>query len=117
MPASFAAAKREGRAVRLACVSGLATSLGALSVTPSVLDSRVATASLVVSDRSAVLACHSFARDYRALVEPACGAALSVLYSQEHRELLRSYKRVVVVVCGGSAVSRELLDSWMRDHP
>lgn len=52
---------------------------------------------------------YQFARDHRILVEPACGAALAVLYSG-----LTKFSKgpVVVEVCGGSGVTIDLLREW-----
>jgi L-serine/L-threonine ammonia-lyase len=57
--------------------------------------------SVVVTDSDAIEACVSFADDHRCLVEPACGASLSVAY-QRHRSLEQAL-RIVVVVAGASA--------------
>jgi L-serine/L-threonine ammonia-lyase len=107
--ASFRAAKEAGRVVRLAAISSVATSLGALAVTPATLETDIMTISEVVSDAEAVEAVCSFANDFRMLVEPACGAALSLAYSS-HK--LEGYKKPVVVVCGGGAVNLELIAKW-----
>ncbi|CAM9425512.1 unnamed protein product [Chrysoparadoxa australica] len=114
--ASFAAAHKAGKVVRLASIDTVATSLGALEVTPEALKRSEAftTRPEVVSDAQAVAACMSFASDHRLLVEPACGAALAVLYSKEHRETLAGIGSIVVVVCGGSGVNLEILDNWCK---
>ena len=53
--------------------------------------------------------------EHRTLVEPACGAALAALSPQREAELLEmGIKSVVVVVCGGSAVSIDLLQDYKR---
>lgn len=119
--ASFAAAKAAGTVTKLEKISSIASSLGALAVTPATLASSVRTDSVVVSDRDAVHACVDFLNDQRILVEPACGAALSLVYSPTLRQryLPSSLKkrRVVVIVCGGSAVSLDLLSGWMSTFP
>ena len=51
------------------------------------------------------------------LVEPACGAALSAVYSDILPKLkeegkLKELVDVVVIVCGGNAVSLEKLQEW-----
>jgi L-serine/L-threonine ammonia-lyase len=48
------------------------------------------------------------------LVEPACGAALAVLYTERLRKELppAGDGPIVVVVCGGSGVNIELLQQW-----
>ena len=118
--ASFAAAKAAGTVVRLDKIDTVASSLGALSVTPTVLDSSsraaLMTESLIVTDIEAVSACLQFADEQRSLVEPACGACLAAVYSPRCRDLLRrdgkEVKDVVVIVCGGSVVSLALLQQW-----
>ena len=112
--ASFAAAKKHGSVVRLDKIESVASSLGALAVTPAVLTSSVETISVVITDAEAVAACLRFADDRRILVEPACGAALSVGYMVPERvaEYVPQCKRMAVIVCGGSAVSLQLLNDW-----
>ena len=99
-------------------IKTVASTLGALAVTPATLTSSIRTSSAVVSDREAVKGALFFADEFRQLVEPACGAALAVVSEQELRQRYLSdarYKNVVVIVCGGSAVSLDLLNKWRRD--
>ena len=49
------------------------------------------------------------------LVEPACGAALALLYSERHRAALASFDPLVVVVCGGSGVDWDIMAQWRAD--
>jgi len=116
--ASFAAAKNAGSPIRLDKIDTIASSLGALSVTPATLESTITTESLVVTDREAVHACLRFADESRMLVEPACGAALAAVYSDEYWKTVVQRKEsdvVVVIVCGGSVVSLELLQQWKNE--
>jgi L-serine/L-threonine ammonia-lyase len=52
------------------------------------------------------------------LVEPACGAALAVLYSDRLRgqffktESTQVLGPVVIEICGGSGVTIDLLQEW-----
>lgn len=106
--------------VTLDAIKSIATSLGARRVSQRAFD--IATGvwsvdgkkpdvkTVVVSDMDAVDACLRFTDDHRVLVEPACGAALSLVYKRHH--VLSGYKRVVAVVCGGSGVSLRLLSEW-----
>lgn len=112
--ASFKAAAEAGRLVRLEAIRSLATTLGALSVTPELMrwKERHAIAHCAVSDRQAVDACLRFLDDHRVLVEPACGAALATLY--EGHEELKGQGPVLVEICGGAGVSLELLREWDR---
>lgn len=110
--ASFAASVKAGQLVTLKNISSLATTLGARKVTPKALEWAQShdIRSLVVSDREAVDACHRFADDHRVLVEPACGAALAAVYS--HTEIFDGREPVLVIVCGGAGVNRELMVWW-----
>ena len=110
------------RNFRLGGITSVATSLGALQVTPAALAGAEARAanglfqSVSCTDAEAVRACLSLAQDHRLLVEPACGAALAVVYSPRLRDaLLDGATSVVVEVCGVSAVSLELLEMWAKD--
>ena len=113
--ASFAAAKREGKVVRLEKIDTIASTLGALAVTSATLDTNVNTESIVISDADAVKACLNFANNHRMLVEPACGAALSILNEKNIRLMqMNGIKTAVIIVCGGSAVDLQLLDMWKK---
>ena len=59
-------------------------------------------------------ACVRFADEYRTIVEPACGATLSVVY--DRLEKIKDYKNVVVIVCGGAKVDLEEIMQW-RENP
>jgi L-serine/L-threonine ammonia-lyase len=110
--ASFHEAIRRGEHCELETVSGVATSLGAKKVAAQAfaLQKEHPTRSVIVSDKRAISACMRFMDDHRLLVEPACGAALAVLYDQLPE--LASCKIVVCVVCGGSTVTAEQLRSY-----
>ncbi|KAF3358336.1 hypothetical protein VdG1_05412 [Verticillium dahliae VDG1] len=80
--------------------------------------------SLVVSDAEAAMACVRFAHDARFVVEVACGATVAVCYNGALRETLGRglsddewrRKNVVVVVCGGSNVSLEVLEEYKATY-
>jgi L-serine/L-threonine ammonia-lyase len=113
--ASFAQAARSGARVTLEKITSIATSLGAKQVCAQAF-TYIAThpiRSAVVSDRAAVLACQRFLRDHRTLVEPACGAALSLAY--ENAAELSAFSRVMVVVCGGATATLEQLNDWSAE--
>ncbi|KAI1174012.1 tryptophan synthase beta subunit-like PLP-dependent enzyme [Nemania sp. FL0916] len=83
--------------------------------------------SAVVGDADAVNACARFLDDARMLVEPACGATLAAVYARKDGGLLRAAlapdaddrrwatMNVVLVVCGGSGISANLLARYRRD--
>ena len=122
--------------VRLESIDSVATSLGALEVTPAVVQRAHRhmergreqgghgedVLSYVCSDAEAVDACARFASDHRMLVEPACGAALAPIYSDRLRaQLLEELEgsvgsAIVVEVCGGSGVNPELLELWKNQY-
>lgn len=111
----LAEARRAGAPVRLPAITSIATSLGALQVVQPLLDycleKPAKVVSLEVTDTMAKEAVVKFASDHRLLVEPACGAVLSSVY----RNLLPPSLPpgpVVVVVCGGNLVTRELVEQW-----
>ena len=53
---------------------------------------------------------------FRMMVEPACGAALSVLYfaNRLNLDFVSEDGPVVAVVCGGNLISIDLIDSWRQ---
>jgi L-serine/L-threonine ammonia-lyase len=110
--ASFAASVRAGRIVTLDKITSIATTLGARTIASQALDAtrQHPIGSWVIRDRAAVDACLRFADDHRVLVEPACGAALAAGYLRA--EPLLGHEPIVIVVCGGVGVTRELLDQW-----
>lgn len=111
---SFASAVAAGHLVTLDSITSLATTLGARTVAPEALAwaGRREIIPWVVTDRSAVSACVRFADDHRVLVEPACGASLSAVY--ERAEPLVGRSSILIIVCGGAGVTRDLLDQWVR---
>ena len=111
---SLAQAMSANRRVELAGISSIATSLGARQVSEQAFAWSTAhpVVSVVVSDHDAVAACLRFMDDHRVVVEPACGAALAVVYGSA-RELV-GYKNVLVIVCGGVTATVAQLEKWAR---
>ncbi len=110
--ASFARAMEAGRPVTLARIETIASSLGARQIADAAFEwsKKRPITSVLVSDTDALRACRRFANDHFALVEPACGAALSLAYSDH--PALAPFKRVAVIACGGVVVSLERLAEW-----
>lgn len=110
--ASLATAVKEKQRIRLETINTIATTLGAKQICQRAFDwtQKHPTHPQTVTDKEAVSACLNFANDHRFLVEPACGAALAVVY--EKREILQQYNNVVVILCGGSGVNLALLEKW-----
>jgi L-serine/L-threonine ammonia-lyase len=116
--ASFAATFQAGGVLqRLSSIESVAKSLGALQVSDACADiirnRGHPLYSYVCSDREAVGAVLTFANLHRMLVEPACGAALSLVTSERGRTFLRNHfgqiGDIVVVVCGGNMITPEIL--------
>jgi L-serine/L-threonine ammonia-lyase len=106
-----------GSLVTLDAIDSIAKSLGALTPAVAALEQARTHSvdSFVCTDRQALNGCFSFANDHRLIVEPACGAALASIY--ERAEVLKNLGSVLVVVCGGVAVSLELLRQWDLSLP
>ena len=115
--ASYAASVRADRLVTLDGITTIAVTLGARQVAERALAwSRVhPIVPVVVSDRAAVRACDRFLDDHRVLVEPSCGAGLSVAYDG-HASVAEGEGPLLVVVCGGAAVTRDQLHAWVAAH-
>lgn len=110
--ASFAASVQAGKVVRLEKLDTIATSLGAREIAQAAFawTRKHEIFSEVVTDRAAVEGVLRFADDHRILVEPACGAPLSLIYNR--LPLLNRFSSVLVIVCGGSGVNREMCSTW-----
>jgi L-serine/L-threonine ammonia-lyase len=110
--ASLHAALQAGHSVELAAVRGVATSLGARRVCDQALTWAQSHPihSLLVSDPAALGACEQFLSDHRVLVEPACGAALSVVYYGH--PVLNDYSKLAIIVCGGATTTLEQIRQW-----
>lgn len=112
--ASLHAAMQAGARVTLDAITSIATSLGARQVCERAFDLSQSgkVHSVRVSDKEAVAACNQFLEDHRVLVEPACGAALAVVYG--NAPALASYRNVLVVVCGGATATAANLQQWTQ---
>ncbi|MEK7741044.1 MAG: pyridoxal-phosphate dependent enzyme, partial [Pseudomonadota bacterium] len=98
--------------IELDQVSGIATTLAAKKVCQNAFEvsQELEVRSLVVSDQDTVDACLKFVDDHRILVEPACGATLSVLYDQAIQ--FKPADQVLVIVCGGAGITLETLQAF-----
>ena len=122
--ASFGQAWEKGELVTLPAITSIATSLGALQVTPVAMErarqhqeAGGTLNSAICTDAEAIHACIQFSLDHRLLVEPACGAALAVAYSERLRTRYLSGIQgpIVLEVCGGSGVTMDLLTQWKTE--
>ncbi len=116
--ASLAASLAQGKLVTLPAITSIATTLGARRVTARALEwsHQHPIVPVVVADSDAVHACLWFADKQRVVVEPACGASLSLLL-EPHRSVLDGYRSVLVIVCGGAGVTIGQLLQWRGQPP
>lgn len=93
-------------------ITSIATSLGAKQVARQAYQCcrNHKIISHVVSDLDAVDACLKFLFAHRIMVEPACGASLSLL--SKPVDFLADKKNILIIVCGGAGVSIEQLNTW-----
>lgn len=113
--ASFAQSYQQKKRIILPHINTIARSLGAKQVCQQAFDwsQRHPTVPQTMTDQQAINACISFANDHRLLVEPACGAALAIAY--DNFPLLQQYNTIVIIVCGGSHVSLDMLHSFQSN--
>ncbi|KAK0739247.1 tryptophan synthase beta subunit-like PLP-dependent enzyme [Apiosordaria backusii] len=118
-----------GKLVTLEGITSLATSLGARRVSERTWEwfeqMKGDFVAGVVSDKQAAEACCRFLDEGRVMVELSCGATLAGVYKDEGRWLREQVgkgmtdeewkgKNVVVIVCGGSNVSWEILKGYKK---
>lgn len=97
-------------------IDTIATSLGAKKVCRFAFEARtfMDIKPIQVTDEDAVIACQKFLEQHYMLVEPACGAALSLLYHKKFQANLERYNTIAVVVCGGTTFSLQRLMATMN---
>jgi L-serine/L-threonine ammonia-lyase len=112
---------RKGVNTTMTKISSIATSLGAKRVANATFEyaQRKHVTSAVVSDAHAAMGCWRFADDERILIEPACGASVATCYNGMLKKLLPELtpeSKVAIIVCGGSAISTELLEEFRTTY-
>lgn len=100
--------------IKLDQVTGIATTLAAKQVCKNafMISQNYNVQGMIVSDQEAVSACVKFLDDHRTLVEPACGATLSILYDQKVNFMPQ--QNILVIVCGGASISFEQLSKYAQ---
>ncbi|AYO54859.1 pyridoxal-phosphate dependent enzyme [Acinetobacter wuhouensis] len=113
--ASLNSAMKAKQHIQLDQVTGIATTLAAKQVCANAfhISQNEQVVGLTVSDQEALSACFNFLDDHRTLVEPACGATLSVLYDQKID--FEPTANVVVIVCGGASIGLQKLLQFAED--
>ncbi|MCG8604686.1 pyridoxal-phosphate dependent enzyme [bacterium] len=103
---------KSGKLICLDKITSLAATLGVKQVALQAFEwgQTEQVTPVKVSDQQAVHACRRFAQDHRVFVEPACGAALAVVY--DHLRVIEQARSILVVVCGGIGAGPDQLDKW-----
>jgi L-serine/L-threonine ammonia-lyase len=114
---SLALSLEKGELSTLPAITSIATSLGARRVAAKAYEyaQRDSVTSIVLKDEDAIEGCVGFAHDERIIVEPACGVSVALCYNDRLRKQLphlTEKSKVVIVVCGGSNISAEMLHKW-----
>jgi L-serine/L-threonine ammonia-lyase len=119
---SLAAAVRAGQLVTLPRITSQATSLGCARVTQLTLDTaqRANFKGVVLPDAEAAMGCWRLADDERIMVELACGVNVALCYDGRLERALgrkvRPDEKVVIVLCGGSNVTIDMLSEWRKEY-
>lgn len=111
-----------GHHTSLPGITSLATSLGATTVserTYELATTRKQIKSVVLSDDEAAMGCWRLADDERLIVELACGVNVALCYGGRLEKALgrpvRKDEKVLIVVCGGSAVTIDMIAGWKQE--
>lgn len=123
---SLAQSLKKGGLVRLPAITSIATSLGAAQVCEKAFEwgQRKEVTSCVFSDAEAGMGSVCFADDERILVEAACGVSVAPAYNGTLSSLLFpelspddfSKLNIVIIVCGGSNVTLQMLDGYRTKY-
>ncbi|KAL2177912.1 tryptophan synthase beta subunit-like PLP-dependent enzyme [Thermothelomyces heterothallicus CBS 202.75] len=127
---SLYASVQAGELVTLPAITSIATSLGARRVSEKTWEwakKGGKDGSLIcstVTDKEAAMACVRFLDDARILIEVACGATIATAYNGDLRRYLGkdltdeewAARNVVLVVCGGSNTSLEILEKYKATY-
>ncbi|KAL2434733.1 L-serine dehydratase [Exophiala dermatitidis] len=119
---SLAQSVQKGELVTLPGITSIATSLGAIRVSEHAFKEaqRSTVTPVIVEDAEAASACWRFLDDERFLVEPACGASVAMAYDGRLKHYLGSNfhpdTKVVIIVCGGSKISLDLLNKYRQTY-
>ncbi|KAG1141803.1 hypothetical protein G6F37_006430 [Rhizopus arrhizus] len=118
---AFQASVVAGKLVTLQKITTIASSLASETVCAKSLELSLIhpVVPFAVSDAMAADAVRQFAEDNKVLVEPACGAVLSLCYTQIIRDILPSLEPgsdVIVLITGGSDITLSQLDEYRKKY-
>ena len=119
--ASLAKSLQEGELVTLKEITSIATSLGARRVAERAFryGQERNVKSVVLSDAEAAMGCWRLADEERLLVEPACGVSAALCWGGRLKKVLPNLtpeSKVVIVVCGGSNITIEMLVEYRKKY-
>jgi L-serine/L-threonine ammonia-lyase len=123
---SLAHSLRNQKLSKLDAITSIATSLGATQVARKAYEwaQRPEVTSCVFSDAEAAMASVSFADDERIIVETACGVSIAPAYNDTLHMILfpqlseSEFEKIniVIVVCGGSNVTLDILEGYRQKY-
>ncbi|KAF1836628.1 tryptophan synthase beta subunit-like PLP-dependent enzyme [Decorospora gaudefroyi] len=119
---SLHAALKAKELITLPKITSQATSLGCARVTSDTLRyaQRENVRSVVLPDAEAAMGCWRLADDERIMVELACGINVALCYDGRLEKALgrpvKPEDKVVVVLCGGSNVTSQMLCAWRNEY-
>ncbi|KAF2133959.1 tryptophan synthase beta subunit-like PLP-dependent enzyme [Dothidotthia symphoricarpi CBS 119687] len=119
---SLNAALHARELITLPKITSQATSLGCAKVTEATFKyaQRANVRSVVLPDAEAAMGCWRLADDERMMVELACGVNVALCYDGRLEKALgRPVRRddvVVIVLCGGSNVTSDMLCGWRKEY-
>jgi len=113
--ASFMTSVKANKIVTLSKVNTIAGTLGVKRITDELFQwtKKHTITPFTVTDKEATQACLRFLDNHRALVEPACGAALAVVYKKITE--LTNVDSILVIVCGGIGISIDMLGKYLQE--
>ncbi|KAJ1978998.1 catabolic L-serine/threonine dehydratase [Dimargaris xerosporica] len=114
---AFQSSRVSGQVQTLDACKTLASSLRSKRVTLAAISQSTShpVIPFSVSDPMAANACRLFADEHRFMVEPACGAVLSLIYSGVIRDVipnLDSSSNIVIILAGGMDITVEQLNEF-----
>ncbi|KAI5358367.1 putative serine/threonine dehydratase, pyridoxal-phosphate-binding protein [Septoria linicola] len=115
-----------GELITLPAITSIVTSLGARRVgdrtwelaSQGVKSGKIR--NVVLSDAEAAMGCWKLFDDENILVEAACGVNTALCYGDRLQKALsripRPDEKVVIVVCGGSNISTDIIEQWRKEY-
>jgi L-serine/L-threonine ammonia-lyase len=118
---SLAKSLEKGERITLSAITSIATSLGAVRVAEQAFrcGQRRNVKSVVLSDAEAAMGAWRLADDERLLVDPECGVSVVPCYGGRLKKMLpelREDSKVIIIACGGSAVTVEKLVEYRQTY-